>query len=141
MTFSNAKVGDKVWSLNKGWGIVEKTGQSAIYTFRVRYNEEITELYTEDGKMYRSDKYPTLFWDELVFEVPKKPLPKLEVDTKILVWCNDGVKKEPRHFSHFGTDGKVYAFIGGKTSFSLSTTRMHESMKTTSWDNYEIVAQ
>ena len=136
MTFSNVKVGDKVWSFSNGWGVVERTGESSIYTLRVRYNEVYTVLYTEDGKMYNSDMYPTLFWDEVVFEVPIKPLPKLEVDTKVVVWNRDSPSvKYKRYFSHFDEKGCLNVFSNGATSFSadygFSTTNV--------WTEYEVV--
>ena len=117
--FSNAKVGDRVWSVNKGWGVVEDITNSWAFPIRVSYPEDITELYTEDGLIYLNDLHPTLFWDEIVFEVPKKPLPKLEVDTKVLVWDVDKPKnKLVRYFCSFDASGRVVVFQHGTTSFS-----------------------
>lgn len=118
-TFELACVGDRVWSVNKGWGVVRNITKSRTFPIRVSYPEDITEFYTEDGLLYLDDLHPTLFWDEIVFEVPKKPLPKLEVDTKVLVWDVDKPKnKLVRYFCSFDASGRVVVFQHGTTSFS-----------------------
>lgn len=132
MTFENVKVGDKVWSLNKGWGVVEKIEVLNRYPLRVMHDDGSSETYTADGKLYKNDKYPLIFWDEVVFQVPEKPLPKLEVDAKVVVW-NHG-QKHNMHFSHFAEGGgiiRMCTFDSGKTSFTTQETSL--------WSNYEVM--
>ena len=101
--FSNAKIGDKVWSLTRGWGTItidEDHGQSSDYPIHVRFDKGSNDYYTVCGKFYTHDINPSLFWDEIKLEIPKKPLHKLEVDTKVLVW-NNGETKYRRHIHSF----------------------------------------
>jgi len=74
--FENAKVGDMVWSISHGWGVISEIG-TGYFPLEVKF-ETKTETFKFDGKPYFHDLYPTLFWDEVVFEAPKKPLPDLK---------------------------------------------------------------
>ena len=84
--FKNAKVGDKVWDFVMGWGKIVSIKKNKSYPIKVKFNNTC-DTYTLDGKLDKSSKNPSLFWNE--FEIPeeacKKPLPDLEIDTKILV--------------------------------------------------------
>ena len=87
--FRNAKVGDRVWSFTHHWGtIIETDGsldKTIDYPLLVKFDNDIVSRYTIDGKYNKDDTYPTLFWDEIKFEVPEIPfsledeLRKLEV--------------------------------------------------------------
>lgn len=127
--FADVKVGDNVWDSRKGWGIVDEVEHSSDYPIRVDFCEGY-DSYTWDGYYNERDENPSLFWDEIELKAPRKPLPKLEVDTKVIVWSNPDCKMN-RHFSHFGKDGVLHAFVGGMTSF---TTRGD----TTPWDNWRL---
>jgi len=97
--FENAKVGDKVWSINYGWGEITEIYTGDTYPICVRFVGESGITYTLNGYIDEFDMNPTLFWDELQFEIPVKP--KRKIKKKIEGWCNiydDGA-------SHFvGTD-------------------------------------
>lgn len=70
--FRNAKVGDRVWDFRFGWGNIKKIDLDKDYPICVElYNN--TQTYTTDGKYREFDKNPVLFWDEIKFEIPKKP--------------------------------------------------------------------
>jgi hypothetical protein len=122
------KKGDRVWGLREGWVEVDYIDDTLSYPI-----DTAIGTYTIDGKVSYSDKFPTLFWDEL--EITKKafvkPLPKLILDTKIIVWNNDDTTKKRCHFSNFYND-KIYCFNDGHTSWTADVT------ETTSWDNYEL---
>ena len=125
VTFSDAKVGDRVWSLTEGWGvIINRYAPHAQYPLVVKFGGEHLRRYTLWGLLNFNDRNPTLFWDEVVIEAPTKPLPELEVDAKVLVW-NDPKQKHKRHFSHF-RDGVIWTFDAGHTSF----TRLHKNSMT-----------
>ena len=112
-TFEDAKVGDRVWCVYNGWQtIIEITNFSDTYPI-----ETDKTLYTYDGRMAQY-KGRTLFWDEVVITPPEKPLPRLDVDTKVLV--RDTLSSEPlrRYFSHFEKNGKIVTFAEGRTSWS-----------------------
>lgn len=130
-TFETAKVGDKVWSMAFGWGEIERIETSiTFYPIDVYFPSVIeTFPYTVDGKEYPDSTYQTLFWDEVVIEAPQKPLPRPEVDTKVLVWY-DNMPKYKRYFSHFSSSGRVVCFDHGLTSW----TAVH----TSEWDNWEL---
>lgn len=131
-TFETAKVGDKVWSVEYGWGVIRHTTYTQAAPILVVFNiTDINNKYRQNGKRLYSENQ-TLFWDEVEIEAPQKPLPDLEVDTKVLVW-NDPSDKHNRHFSHFGA-GCVWTFKNGCTSF----TSEHISA-TTAWSYWEVV--
>jgi hypothetical protein len=121
------KVGDKVWDMFTGWTEVKDLLPNSKYSICTRITN-----YTSTGRVLSEHKSPTLFWNE--FEIPKeafiKPLPKLAVDTKVIVWLNDNIKHR-RHFSHFDGNGKICCFNEGTTSFTAGTF-------TSCWDNWEL---
>ena len=116
-TFETAKVGDKVWCLyyNK-WLTITNIRKEDAYPIKTEINS-----YTLDGRL-NTHSIRTLFWDEVVITPPEKPLPKLEVDTKVLVWDRHYNTKERRYFSHFEKNGKIATFSQGRTSWSMDNT-------------------
>jgi len=132
--FSNARVGDKVWSVRYGWGKIVKIDKVSSYMLKVQFENEKRGAYQYDGKLHFEDVNPDLFWQE--FEIPEKaferPLPDLEVDTKVLVWQEGGnfEDHEKRYFSHFTKDGKIACFDDGATSWSAGYV--------TRWDNWRL---
>ena len=113
-TLETAKVGDKVWCLyyNK-WFTITNIRKEDAYPIKTEINR-----YTLDGRL-DTHSSRMLFWDEIVITPPEKPLPKLEVDTKILV--QNTLSSEPlrRYFSHFEKNGQIAAFAEGVTSWSV----------------------
>ncbi|MBS7349212.1 MAG: hypothetical protein KIG95_03470 [Comamonas sp.] len=130
-TFETAKVGDKVWGVENGWGEIQSINVSDNYPIRVIWGNYSNTTYTLEGKRAIAHNHQSLFWDEIEIKAPTKPMPSLEVDTKVLVW-NDPKRKHNRHFSHF-SDGLIYTFEGGCTSF----TAMHED-DIISWKGWEV---
>ena len=131
VTFSDAKVGDRVWSLTEGWGvIINRYAPHTTYPLNVEFKGGCRRIYTLWGLLHINDLNPTLFWDEVKVEIPEKPLPQLEVDTKVWVWSGKEGNKIKRHFSHF-ENGKLHTFVHGKTSWTGETT--------TAWNNWELV--
>ena len=111
-TFEDAKVGDRVWCLYfDEWSTITDINMECKYPIQTDLNS-----YTIDGRM-NIRRGRTLFWDEVVITPPEKPLPKLEVDTKVLVW-EHGSYKIKAHFSHFNSDNKICVFSLGKTSWT-----------------------
>ena len=126
--FKDVKLGDNLYSIEEGWGTVEAITDGdypLIAQFKYRRIS-----FTLEGKRFMSSRYPTLFWDEIKFEVPKKPspnlevdtpkkpLPNLEVDTKVLVWNGEYCEKIKRHFKGFDKGDKIVCFVNGETSWS-----------------------
>ena len=112
-TFETAKVGDKVYHYRYGWSTITNIKKESNYPIIMDYDFS----FTYEGFADKSDKNRTLFWDEVVITPPEKPLPKLEVDTKVLVWNSVKVKLHS-HFSHFEKNGKIVTFAEGRTSWS-----------------------
>lgn len=116
-TFENAKIGDKVWCLYfEEWSTITDINMECKYPIQTDLNS-----YTIDGRI-NIKRGRTLFWDEVKIAPPEKPLPKLEVDTKVLVWNYEEDLKQKRYFSHFDELGKIYVFAHGATSWSPTLT-------------------
>ena len=132
VTFTDAKVGDRVWSLTEGWGVIRNHyAPHTAYPLAVEFENWAYRTYMLCGPYQVKDLNPTLFWDEVKFETPEKPKPQLEVDAKVLVW-NNPEKKNKRHFSHF-SNGQIYTFDSGSTSFSRL-----QSNSVTGWPHWEL---
>jgi len=77
--FKNAKVGDKVWCVLNGWGVIVAIEEHAVYQIEVSFDDNTTpcEEYTLEGFMLDAHNSPSLFWNE--FEIPEsayaKPCP------------------------------------------------------------------
>ena len=128
-TFETAKVGDKVWNLRFGWGLIINIRKCLAFSVLVKFSGG-NFAFTIDGRE-SIDMPQSLFWDEVVIEAPTKPLPDLPVDAKVLVW-NDTNEKNRRHFSHF-SNGRIYTFDNGGTSF----TKLHAA-SVTGWPYWEL---
>lgn len=128
--FSDVKVGDRVWDIACGYGNIDYVYKNS---FRVTFDSFGYEEYRMNGTSVSVSKArtQTLFWQE--FEIPEtayqKPLPKLEVDTKVIVWDNVQLKFN-KYFSHFNEDGDICCFTEGCTSWT--------ALDTTIWNYWEL---
>jgi len=133
--FSNAKVGDMVFDYtSQEWGQIDAIGhEDQEYPINVSFDKHWAKAYTTNGSYSLGDVVPVLFWDEVKPIIPpNKPLPKLEVDTRVLVWYSDDKEdKLKRHFSHFDSNGNINCFELGTTSWS-------SNWNTTAWANWEL---
>ena len=82
--FIDAKEGDRVWDFLFGWGTVIGIYEDENHLpIEVMFEfEDRTHSYGLDGKRYAA-RNQTLFWDEIKFEIPKKPF-DLEVELRKL---------------------------------------------------------
>ena len=76
--FKNAKVGDKVYCLMYGEGVIDAIQSFGSGMLYVAFNEQYGAIYTFDGCVYVKGKNPTLYWEkpeiiekERVFKVTK----------------------------------------------------------------------
>ena len=107
--FKNAKVGDKVWSILDGWGeIVKITNED--FPIKVKFKNGSFESFITDGSKYYNNINPTLFWDEVKFEIPK-----LTNTDK----CED-VKIEYPIYKRNKTNGMIVKFINLTTGIILN---------------------
>lgn len=104
--FRTAKVGDKVWCVKFGWGVIASINDEEIYGIRVEYidTKGMTQYYsfTLDGKDYPSDINPILFWNEI-------KLPTTEEDKKpfnLVEFLKD--KTEPVQFTNGAYNCYIY---------------------------------
>ena len=125
-TFEDAKVGDRVFHYKYGWKTISHIKEESSYPIIVDYDFS----YTYNGFAEKTDLNPSIFWDEVKIVPPSKPLPKLEVDTKVLVW-EEGSYKTKAHFSHFDDKCRMWVFSSGKTSWSNDNN-------TQSWNYWEL---
>jgi len=120
--FKDVRVGDKLYSIEDGWGIVEIISPCRVYPLTIRFDCCIRS-FTLTGRRYAGSQNPILFWDKIEFEIPKKrPLPDLKVDTKVIVWDTEGEPKKRRYFKEFNKDGGITCFVKGATSWATSNT-------------------
>lgn len=103
--FDNAKAGDRVWYIIKGWGEVEHIIKNIGIRVRFKVSEtiEVSEVFTFDGKRYElNDKYPMLFWNEV-------KLPTVEEDKKPFDLVNFlRYNLEPKEFEQDTSNIELY---------------------------------
>jgi hypothetical protein len=131
--FSNAKIGDRVWSPQHAWGKVTDVLTNPIGVTVDFF--KVQRKYDMEGMEHHENAVnPSLFWNE--FEVPQsayvKKVPHLEVDTPVIVW--DFFERYNRYFSHFDEDGYIHTFPGGATSWSFQRDIRNCHV----WKNWEL---
>lgn len=114
--FDNAKVGDRVFDLLKGWGTIVEIRKNEEYPIYVNGDIDSFCTFTLDGKRYDKDVTPTLFWNE--FHIPtdeedKKPFDLVEFLRKNL---------EPKEFEYEKENFYIYYSPYGKRWYSHITT-------------------
>ena len=125
-TFETAQVGDRVYHYKYGWATITNIKKESNYPIIINYDFS----FTYEGFLDKSDKNQSLFWDEVTITPPSKPLPKLEVDTKVIVWHSEAGLPQKRHFSHFDdNNNNIHVFVQGGTSWSSSTTIGYRNWK------------
>lgn len=72
-TFENAKIGDKVWNIRKGWGIITYIETNSTFAINVEFKDGSDIWFLKDGKEFYDDINPTLFWNEIKVDMPEKP--------------------------------------------------------------------
>ena len=130
--FKDAKVGDKVWDVRRGWGEITNTKYIHDYPIEVIFPDSEYVTYSIEGKELLDDINPSIYWDELRIIPPKKPLPDLPVDTKVLVWDEGGNSKIRAHFHSFSEDGRIVTYSNGSSSFT------GDSRVKCLWRNWEL---
>jgi hypothetical protein len=73
-TLEKAQAGDEVWSIRFGHGVVVSTHGDPIYPLVVKFiRYPNLQNYTLEGQEF-NDEPQTLFWQEIKFKAPEKPL-------------------------------------------------------------------
>lgn len=130
--FRDVKISERLYSFEYGWGVVISINKGK-FPLQLQFDHSIVSFaYTFDGKGTRMAKNQTLFWDEVKFDIPKKPMPDIDIDTRVLVWDEGDEGKKRMHFKGFTETGRVKCFSGGNTSW---TSWDDEGVE---WDYWEL---
>lgn len=117
-TFAEAKVGDRVWSFDKDWGTVTNfkvDEDDGCIEVKFDYNE-IIAIYLLDGRFQPYDKNPSLYWDEIKFEIPKKPF-DLKVEFEKLE-VKEFKHRESNSYLFYNYSFEMWCFAETETSYS-----------------------
>lgn len=64
--FKNVQLGDKVYDIRYGWGVVEYIFSGYCGGFKVNFDpadpDPFTRIYSDEGKEDVNDISPTLYW-------------------------------------------------------------------------------
>jgi len=100
--FSDAKVGDKVWSFVYGWGCILSITKFWIQVENELPSGRVFVEYDLNGKFYYSKERSSqvLFWSEIKFEIP--PMPKRKVKHTIIAHVDiyRSVGTSDHYFAH-----------------------------------------
>jgi hypothetical protein len=130
-TFENAKVGDRVYALTRGWTEIESI-DDRMAGFPIRTSGQYT--YSLDGR-YLVGGDQVLFWDKPTIIAPEQPKPKREappVDTLVEV-LNQTTKKWIKRYS----SGKLDTF-GGILCWDSGATSKTAYNATSGWQQWRI---
>lgn len=68
------KVGDKVWDMKVGWGVVTDLFDKNQTRYPIGIETEVSYARASEYGTYSDyDAAPTLFWQPLEYKIPKKP--------------------------------------------------------------------
>ena len=94
--FKNAKIGDKVYCLTLGWGIITNINKSIDYPLIVMFNETQEYNFSIEGKNTCYNPNPILFWNKVIIEPPPEPLDIKEIEEKIDAYQISTSFKDPK---------------------------------------------
>lgn len=78
-TFENAQVGDRVWDVRLGWGVITGIVQHGRYPLLVQFGNTDNRVgtFTTEGRFNVEDVGRTLFWDVVEIVAPEQPMIKV----------------------------------------------------------------
>lgn len=118
--FSNAKVGDKVFSSVNGWGEITSICSEGYYQIIVEFDNGDTTEYMPDGREFADDKYPTLFWNG--FHIPTNEEDKKSFNLVDFLKENLEPKKFKNNEDNYAfcydySDKKLFSHVSCQTEF------------------------
>ena len=122
---SKFEVGDRVWGMTDGWGIVtsnDPRNTLGPYPVEVTFDNGSEDSYTSNGSRYDDELRPTLFFDEVKAEDwPNPPKPKpdpatLVLNQEIMVKVLDTDNTFTRRLFAFADGSNVWYFADGADS-------------------------
>lgn len=85
--FRNAKVGDRVWDFIEHWGTIIRIHDKSDFPLIIKFDNKEERIYKFNGQAYGENMTIRLFWNEIKFKIPEKPL-NLEAELKKLEKTN-----------------------------------------------------
>ena len=127
------EIGDRVWSLNYGWGSVALPPTDLDleeYPIYVNFDSGSSEQYTSEGFLWSACVNPSLFHANqgvLEFDTDE---PVVMADDQT-IWVRDSETDAwvPRHFAVYVTTGGVYCYPDGKSKHSSSDNEPYDHWK------------
>ena len=120
--FENAKVGDRVFDLLKGWGTIVEIRKNEEYPIYVNADIDSFCTFTLEGKRYVKDVTPTLFWNE--FHVPTEEEDKKTFD--LVEYLKENLK--PKEFV-CGEYNYYYFFWANDEEWSICNDVLNQDIK------------
>lgn len=114
------KVGQKVWTIESGWVMIEviSSDTSDTYPIETEYN-----TYTLDGKRFETDLVPSMFHDEPVWPDPEPPKPKYPKLEKFLDLVKETLETRPKLNAglcyYWAVKNNYRCFDNNKSSYEL----------------------
>lgn len=72
--FSKAKIGDRVYHLNYGYGNIDRVKFGSTLPIRVTFTTvNIPRWFTTNGKTHSKDETPMIYWDKPEIIAPPEP--------------------------------------------------------------------
>ena len=122
-------IGEKVWDVLLGWGEIVRVNPDpeCAYPITVSFlhNTRYNKTYTRAGFNSTTHAHPSLYWDELVFAIPERPLPELPEDAKLLVYDEESETWQRAHFHSVNPDRSVNVWSYGHTSYTAEHEDAH----------------
>jgi len=120
--FRDVKVGDRVWDVQHGWGVVEEVGTDyfeVLFVEPALDGDRVDGAYLLDGRPHARVRNPTLFWDEIVIKAPEKPVRLVERTFE--GWVNL-YNYQPPYFHESRDKAKDFIASGGIGAFAVTVT-------------------
>jgi len=118
-------------------GIVTEIDLDADYPVTVSFENDKTEIFTQNGFLFRFSKLQQLYHKGTTLELKVAPEPKrqhkLQKDDLVWVWDDHETRNSAvvRCFSHFNVYNQIECFVNGKTSNTAERSKV--------WSDYEEV--
>jgi hypothetical protein len=124
-TFESARLGDRVWSITKGWGKIVGIDNNAGYPLQVKWDSAGIDTFTFDGYLLRTHATRTLFWDEV--KIPRKPAPDAAILVETLesiaeYWNQDSNEDAMRDACEYAQTAAQVALAAYRKGGDLCTT-------------------
>jgi len=126
--FKDMKIGDRIHTSEKGWGEVIALG-NGDHPMLLKF-EYLNAVFALESEVCHARFHQTQFGGEAKIKAGQRPSLSFGVDSKVLVWNNEGESKKKRYFKEFDTNGKITCFVNGATSWTATNE--------VEWEHWEL---